>query len=278
MTTKEWEKQIELTNDGRLSLFFIGTGTAFTKTDFQTNLLVIKGNTHLLIDCGTLCSYAIVNEYKTPLRNIKNLLITHPHADHIGSLEEFALSGMYITKEKPTIVINKKLKKKLWKESLRGGLQFSENGVMHFEDYFVQVEPVLMQKKPFEMYECNFGGINLKLFRTRHVTSRPDSLKNSQISYGIIFDERILFTGDTQFNKPQFTYLIEKYQIETIFHDCDVQGFSGGVHATYEQLCIIPDRIKEKTYLCHYSKQLKEETAKKDNFAGLAKQGIYYIF
>lgn len=278
MTTKSWENKIELTNDGNLSLFFIGTGTAFTKTDFQTNLLVVKGKTHFLVDCGTLCSFAIVNEYKTPLKEIKNLLITHPHADHIGSLEEFALSGMYISKEKPVIIINNKLKKKLWNESLRGGLQFSEYGKMRFEDYFIQVQPRRILKKPFEMYECDFCGINIKLFRTRHVTTRLDSFKNSQISYGLIFDNRILFTGDTQFNKPQFEYLIEKYQIETIFHDCDVQGHSCGVHATYEQLCTIPSHIKQKIYLCHYSKDLSEEKAKDDGFAGLAKQGLYYTW
>lgn len=278
MITKAWEKQIELTNNGELSLFFVGTGTAFTKTDFQTNLLVIKGNTHVLIDCGTLCSYAIVNEYKTPLRNIKNLLITHPHADHIGSLEEFALSGMYITNEKPNIIVNDKLKRKLWYESLRGGLQYSETGLMHFDDYFNQIKPHLIQRLPFEIYECDFGEINLKLFRTRHVTSKPNSLWHSQLSYGIIFDNRILFTGDTQFNKDQFDYLVKKYNIEMIFHDCDVRGYSSGVHATYDQLCTIPREAKKKIFLCHYSKNLTIDEALSDGFAGLTHHGIYYIF
>lgn len=278
MKTKKWEKQIELTNSGELSLFFVGTGTAFTKSDYQTNLLVIKGNTHILIDCGTLCSYAIVNEYKTPLKSIKNLLITHPHADHIGSLEEFALSGMYITKAKPAIIISDEFKKKLWNESLRGGIQYSENGKMHFEDYFNQVKPKLIQKKPFAIYECNFGDVNIKLFRTRHVTSKPNSLRHSQISYGLIFDDRVLFTGDTQFNKAQLEFLINKYNIETIFHDCDIQGWSGGVHATYDQLCTLPLELKKKIFLCHYSKTLQIDEPLSDGFAGLTKQGYYYIF
>ena len=50
MKIKPFEKKIQLTNNGELSLFFIGTGSAFIKNNFQTNLLVVKGETHLLID------------------------------------------------------------------------------------------------------------------------------------------------------------------------------------------------------------------------------------
>ena len=71
MKTSHFVSNIELTNDGYLSLFFLGTGNAFTKTSFQTNLLVVKGQTHLLIDCGTLCSYAIENLYNGKIADIQ---------------------------------------------------------------------------------------------------------------------------------------------------------------------------------------------------------------
>ena len=110
MKTRPFISNIELTNDGHLSLFFIGTGNAFTKTSFQTNLLLIKGNEHLLIDCGTLCSYAFENLYNGRITDIKNLLLTHPHADHIGGVEEMALAGKYITKQKINLIIKSLLK------------------------------------------------------------------------------------------------------------------------------------------------------------------------
>ena len=254
MKTRPFLSNIELTNDGQLSLFFIGTGNAFTKTAFQTNLLLIKGKEHLLIDCGTLCSYAFENLYNGKITDIKNLLLTHPHADHIGGVEEMALAGKYITKHKINLIINDEFKKLLWNQSLRGGIQYSEEGKMTFDDYFVQMKPALIQKKPFEMYEINAFNMNLKLFRTKHVTTRKDSLKNSQISYGLIIDDRILFTADTQFNQPQLKFLLEKYRnIEVIFHDCDIKGFSRGVHAAYDELSTLPPEIRAKTYLCHYS-------------------------
>ena len=279
MKTRPFISSIELTNQGQLSLFFIGTGNAFTKTSFQTNLLVVKGQEHLLIDCGTLCSYAFENLYNGKITDINNLLLTHPHADHIGGVEELALAGKYIVKRPVNLVITDKFKKLLWKESLCGGIQFSEEGRMTFEDYFNQIKPVKIQKKPFEMFEANVADINVKLFRTRHVTTRKNSLKESQISYGLIIDDRVLFTADTQFNRPQLEFLLDKFpKIEVIFHDCDVMGYSRGVHAAYDELVTLPKEIKEKTYLCHYSEAVNTIDALVDGFAGLAKHWVYYDF
>ena len=279
MKTRHFVSNIELTNSGNLSLFFLGTGNAFTKTAFQTNLLIIKGQDHLLVDCGTLCSYAFENMYNGRITDIKNLLLTHPHADHIGGVEELALEGKYITKRLVNLVITDEFKKSLWEESLKGGIQYSEEGVMTFDDYFNQIKPVRIQKKPFEMFETNVGSINIKLFRTRHVTTRKKSLKKSQISYGLIIDDRILFTADTQFNPSQLQFLLDKYnKIEVIFHDCDVMGYSRGVHAAYDELVSLPKEIKEKTFLSHYSEAVSTIDALVDGFAGLAKHWVYYDF
>ena len=279
MKTRPFISKIELTNDGKLSLFFLGTGNAFAKTSFQTNLLVIKGNQHLLIDCGTLCSYAFENLYNGRIADIQNLLLTHPHADHIGGVEEVALAGKYITKRPVNLVITDKFKKLLWNESLKGGIQYSEEGKMSFDDYFTQLKPKRILKKPFEMFEINAFNMNLKLFRTRHVTTRKNSLKNSQISYGLIIDDKVLFTADTQFNPSQLQFLLDKYKnIEVIFHDCDIKGFSRGVHAAYDELVTLPAEIRAKTYLCHYSESVNTIDALVDGFAGLAKHWVYYDF
>ena len=89
MEKSELKDKIQLTNDGRLQLFFVGTGSAFNKVNFQTNLLVIKGKDHLLIDCGTICPYAL-STYNTPISQIQNVLPTHSHADDTGGLDEMA--------------------------------------------------------------------------------------------------------------------------------------------------------------------------------------------
>ena len=279
MTTKEFSNQLEFTNDGKLSFFFLGAGNAFQKTYFQSNLLVVKGESHVLVDCGTLCPYILEKEYNAKLSKIKNLVLTHPHADHIGGMEELALSAYYISKHPVNIVIPKIFKKKLWNESLKGGIQYSENGKMTFNDYFSELPIKKIQKKPFEMFEANIGSINLKLFRTRHITTRATSFKDSQLSYGIIFDDRILFTGDTQYNPEQINFLLEHFpKIEHIFHDCDVSGYSVGVHASYEQLKLFPKEVRAKMSLYHYNKKMQEVSPEKDGFSGFVQRGIYYEF
>ena len=113
-------RRVKLTTKGELSLYFIGTGSAFAKTLNQNNLIIAKGDDHLLIDCGTKCSQALHN-VGMPLPSIRNYLITHSHADHIGGLEEAQLLGRYVTQQKPTMIINTAYEKILWEQSLKGG-------------------------------------------------------------------------------------------------------------------------------------------------------------
>ena len=265
---------LELTNSGRLSVLFIGTGSAFSKRYFQTNVLVVKGNDHLLIDCGTLCPYALETKYGLDLKDIDNLLLTHPHADHIGGVEELALVDRYVKKQKGNLVITDEFKQLLWDESLKGGLKVNEEGSLTLDDYFVQIAPEKIIEEPFEIYEANVGSINVKLFRTKHVTcSDPDVF---QISYGLLIDDRVLYPCDTQFNPEQIDYLVHTFPVKVIFHDCDISGFSEGVHASYAQLKTLPAEIKAMTYLCHYNGRAEEINPQDDGFKKFAKPGVWY--
>jgi ribonuclease BN (tRNA processing enzyme) len=75
-----------LTNDGRLSILFIGVGSAFAARNFQTNLLIVKGTDHLQVDSGTKCSMAL-RQIGLSVPEIKNIHVTHSHADHVGGME-----------------------------------------------------------------------------------------------------------------------------------------------------------------------------------------------
>lgn len=278
MVISEFKDTLQLTNDGRLSLFFIGTGSAFSKKYFQTNFLIVKGNEHILVDCGTLCAYALEKVYNTPVTSIQNIFVTHPHADHIGSLEEFALTGRYVAKRKLNLIINDKFKKILWKQSVKGGLHYSEAGHMKLDDYFNQIKPELIAKKPFEIYETNIGSINLKIFRSRHITTKAHNLRRSQISYGVLIDNRILFTGDSQFRPEYLEYFQNRYPLELIIHDCDVSGYAEGVHASYRQLETLDAATKAKMLLVHYNSSAEKKTPENDGFMGFVQPGTWYLF
>lgn len=272
--------KLELKNSGGLSLFFIGTGGAFSKTNFQSNALFIKGKNHVLIDCGTLCPLAI-SQFGVQISDIKNFFLTHSHADHIGGMEEVAFTSYYSKKERPVVVIDDKYKKILWNESLRGGLGYSKTfggKTAGFDDYFFQLNPQkekVGKRRYLHAVIGGKGGIDLKIFETSHSNAMNSSGKVFH-SCGLVVDDKILFTGDTKFNREQLENILSDFDIEWIFHD--VCFYKNEVHASYSELKRLPADVKKKIYLCHCDEKLLDKKVKDDGFAGFAKRGVYYNF
>lgn len=279
MTLRQFNQTIEFTNDGKLSLFFLGTGSAFSKKYYQNNLLIIKGQDHILVDCGTLCSLSF-NNLNSKISDVKNLLITHSHADHAGGLEEIALTAMYFSKEKINLVICDDYKKRLWNDTLKGGCEIcgEEDALKHLtlDDYFNQIKPTKIRKAPRPFFEANIGSINLKLFRTKHSFSRRSNWKTALYSVGILIDNRILFTSDSKFDIELLNWMEAEFKPEYIFHDCSFA--KNAVHAWYEELKTLPAEMKKKTFLCHYNDSRENYNAEQDGFAGFVERAVYYDF
>ncbi|MDA3851238.1 MAG: MBL fold metallo-hydrolase [Spirochaetaceae bacterium] len=268
---------LRLQSKGGLELFFVGVGSAFTKKNFQNNLLVLKGNDHVLIDCGTLCPLAL-SEFGRSIMDIQNFIITHSHADHIGGLEEAALMDRYVRGSKPNMVINDRYKKILWDYSLKGGSAYGESrqGWMKFEDYFNQLKPKKFKGLSRECLEYQLGSINVKLFRTNHIPDVAPSWKQAHISYGVLIDDKIFFSSDTKFDRELLDDFLQKFPVEYIFHDC--QLYTGGVHSSIQELSKLPKDIKSKMILCHYGDNVDDFNAVDEGFIEFAQRGYYYSF
>ena len=273
------KKILELSNDGGLTLFPVGCGAAFSKQLFQNNWLIVKGNDHVMVDCGTRTPKAL-SELGRSVSDITTWLITHSHADHIGGLEEVMLFGRYVSKQKPAVIITEEYQQMLWEESLRGGAAHNERidgRVLAFEDFWKIIRPELQQGYPRETHEIQVGSINLKLFRTNHYPQQADTWEESAYSVGLVIDDRILFTGDTQ-SDPALVFDFEKrFTFEYIFHD--VQFFPGGIHCNLDALEEFSQEITSKMFLMHYPdnyRQFRKRVNKR--FAGFVKQGTYYDF
>lgn len=277
---KDFPTPLPLTNDGHLSLFFVGVGSAFTKRQFQTNLLIIKGDTHLMIDCGTMAMRALHKLDRSAL-DIENFLITHSHADHIGSLEEVALMHRYVTRQKPTMIISEAYQTILWEMSMRGGCAYNEEDggdLLKFTDFFDVIRPRPMPELPRYFAETDLGDLNIKIMRTKHIPDSSDNWENSFWSAAVLIDDSVFFTSDTRFD-PELIELVEKnFPIHTIFHDC--QFHKGGVHASLEELRSLPEDVRKKMFLVHYGDNWEEYEAQvaKGGFAGFGEQWQFYDF
>ncbi len=72
-----------------MRLIFLGTGSAFTLENYQSNMLVESPEGLLLIDCGGDARHSLARQGWTAL-DITDIYISHLHADHIGGLESMS--------------------------------------------------------------------------------------------------------------------------------------------------------------------------------------------
>jgi ribonuclease BN (tRNA processing enzyme) len=273
-------RALSLTNDGSLDLCFIGAGGAFSKKFFQNNLLVVKGDSHLLVDCGTRAPEAL-SLLGLSVAQVSNYLITHSHADHIGGLEEVMLVNRYALHRKTTMIATPKLRRTLWSMSMRGGASFNEEKKgkhLEFDDFWDSITPKRVRGGDRELCEAQVGDIELRLFRTKHIPDSARDWESSFPSYGLILDRRVLFTSDTRYDPEMVKSLDAEYGFEAIFHDC--QLFTGGVHASLDELAGLPKAIRAKTRLMHYGDKIEDSLPKiaKLGFAGIAEQWKTYSF
>ncbi len=274
------QSPLPLTNDGTLSIFALGCGSAFSKKLNQNNIIIVKGSDHIMVDCGTKSPQALFQLGRS-VTDIDTFLVTHSHADHIGGLEEAMLMGRYVSRKRPKIIITSHYQKLLWDFSLKGGASFNEihdGKELEFADLWSIIRPTWLPGYPRETYETQVGSINLKIFRTNHYPEQAASWQESYYSVGLLIDNRVLFTGDTKFDPLLLAEFQKKFKIETIFHD--VQFFPKGIHAFLNDLATLPNATKKKTYLMHYADNYEQygQDVKSMGFAGFVRQGCFYDF
>jgi ribonuclease BN (tRNA processing enzyme) len=271
---------VELVNGGDLSLTFVGVGSAFSKKYFQNNLLVVKGDSHLLVDCGSRTPEAL-HRLGLSVGKVRNYLVTHTHADHIGGLEEVMLVNRYAIRQKPTLVLPEALRDVLWPMCLRGGASFNESrdGTnLELEDYWQLAPTARVEGADRELAAIEMGGISLRIFRTAHIPDSAPSWRESFPSYGLIIDDRVLYSSDTRFDRELVEGFDREYGFEAIFHDC--QLFTGGVHASLEELGTLPASIRERMTLMHFGDNVESFAPRiaELGFAALAEQWKTYSF
>lgn len=215
------------------------------------------------------------------VKDIDALYVSHPHADHIGGIEEFALMSFFNPNKKdiwsddpeergrPTLYINETFAAELWDDSLRGGLSTLQDVTASLDVYFNVV------KVPGNASQFKFADIEMEMVQVVHVMGGLRLMP----SYGLIWrapnGKRVFLTTDAQHCPTQINTLYNNCDI--IFQDCETTPFKSGVHAHYEELKTLPPEVKEKMWLYHYADGPLPD-AQSDGFAGFVEQGQTFDF
>ncbi|WP_339802898.1 MBL fold metallo-hydrolase [Paenibacillus sp. FSL R5-0744] len=219
-----------------LSLQMLGTGNAFAKNYFNNNGLLLADDYTLLIDCGITAPLAMHTIGKS-FRDVNATLITHIHADHVGGLEELALTLKHVYGKTMRLHLPETLVEPLWNNTLKGGL-YQKDAVASLTDIF-EVKPM----KPGITYKLA-PSLSLEIIHTPHIPGKD--------SYSLLINNEIFYSADMTFQPDLLIRLVREHGIRMILHDCQLGG-SGVVHTTLEELMSLPEDVRRIIKLMHYS-------------------------
>jgi len=228
-----------------MQLIFIGTGSAFTTENFQSNTVVRRNGKNLLIDAGGDIRWSL-KKYNMSHRDVDAVYVTHLHSDHTGGLEYLAFASYFdpSTEEKIQLIANNELICDLWSSTLQGGLRSIQGKRTTLVDFF-DVSAVRKNGR------FTWEDIEFRIVQSVHIMDGFAIVP----SFGLMFTcpetgKVVFHTGDTQFNPNQ---IVDFYRMaDLIVHDCETCAGRTGVHARYDELVTLPAEIKRKMVFTHY--------------------------
>lgn len=194
-----------------MNLLFLGRGAAFNPKEGNTSAYFLENNQLFLIDCGESVFERIIN--KKILNNIEtiNVIITHTHSDHAGSLGSL-ISYSYYKLHKPiNIIVPNNYK---FKKNLKNLLNIFGCGKNKFT--FIDEKNYDNKFKSFE---------KVRFIKTVH--------SKNLICYSIIFYTNkgiIFYSGDTNDLNNIIKLISSNNKIDKIYIDTTTENYSGNVH------------------------------------------------
>ena len=227
-----------------MELLALGTGSAFCnyKKNWQSNFILRVNGKNLLLDAGGDLRHAL-SDAGMWAGDIDAVFISHAHADHTGGMEYLMFLSEFVTTKKITLFVEGRFAKELWENTLEGGGRSVEGRLMELKDYFNVV--AVPSNNGFD-----WEGIHFTMTRVIHVADGFDLAYSYGLQWVDESGSKVFWTSDCQYSP--INYMMAIYHAnDHILHDCET-GPKSGVHAHFDELCLLPDEIKAKMWLYHF--------------------------
>lgn len=233
-------------------LKFIGSGSAFNTKLGNNSAYYKEGNQMLLIDCGSDIFQRI--KESDLLKDVEQIhvLVTHTHADHVGSLADLILYAYYSHGEfaKKKVVVHSLLSTGA-KDVLR------LNGVLenvHY-DYATLRHDTITTIPSLKTTIVN-------CFETKHV----DELNSFGFELSIE-GSTILYTGDASDLDEDILEAINTNFFDYAFIDTCKADYNGNVHLSLRKLTeLIKSEARDRVYCMHLDEGFDRKEARKLGF------------
>ena len=267
-----------------MEIYAVGTGSAFTYKNWQSNFIIRQNNKYLLIDCGGDIRHSMFQDFGLTSADLDAIYISHLHNDHIGGCEWVGFTTLFNPNlQKPKLFAEANVMHDLWDVALKGGMEGLEGHKYTEEKDFVDLSVY------FDMHPIRsnghfvWEGIRFDIVQSVHITSRYSHCH----SFGLMWNdpdtgERIYMTTDAQYS-PEASMGAFYSEADVIYQDCETSPFKSGVHANYEDLKNLSPEIKAKMWLYHYQDNVIddwdgwESKAKADGFLGFIPTSARFV-
>lgn len=218
-----------------MKLNFLGRGSAFNPKEGNTSAFFIEDNELFLIDCGENIFERLIR--LNLLNTIKaiNVIITHTHSDHIGSLGTLAMYSYYILKKPIVIILPEEAK---YKSSI--------DNILKAVGCDIDMYKYVCEKEFDNKYKV-FNSI--KYIEAKH--------RKNLNCYSIIFDTNrgiVFYSGDTSELNNVKSLIEENKPIDKLYLDTTTDDFPGNVHLNIDMLKkSIPNDLTKNVYCMHFN-------------------------
>lgn len=208
---------------------FLGVGNSFDIINKNTSAYYKKDDLLLLIDCGETVFETIINENLLYNINRIDILITHMHSDHVGSLGTLLF---YLDK------IN----------------------IQNVNVYYPNKEVMKQFIKIIQTYTSNYKIYKPEeneLYKIKSIKQKHSIFE----AYGYLLNINnsiIYYSGDTKIIKKEILDMFIDGEIDEFYQD--VTMLENTYHISLEELSLfIPKELRSKINCMHYSNDIKEK-------------------